>query len=473
MLSWRLGAAAPVTYAYDGIGNVISKAGASYDYAPQTPWNGGPHAVKAVDGQPYRYDRIGNLSSGGGRRYSWNSENLPTTVTGRDGVTETYGYNADSERVTRTRSGVATIYAEGLWEETVGGRAKSFYSFHGHIVAVREGSTVTSLHGDHLGSISVATTSTAGGPQAPSQEFDTWGRVRSGGINQTSLNYTGHPLDLTGLLNAGARLYDPELARFVSADTVVPAIGGCCCSSTGGLENPNGRKSLAVKQGKGHARSPGGRGATSLGSDSGADDNHRTGALIQDASVLVEKGVIAAKCGPSTIMPIDEGGRAFRPLTVAFYEPDLLAASNAENGTVLREGFRFDGQGTDPLQGPLSMALLIPQALNRYEYALNNPLRHVDPTGHSLCGLFVEAACVAGAAAICVAVGALCTLGTIISVGGLLLPCTGVVMASCGLAAWDAVMCTAVLTQEICGERIFGAPASGSPASGGGVGGSW
>ncbi len=54
------------------------------------------------------------------------------------------------------------------------------------------------------------------------QDFDPWGAVRSGGIPQTTLNYTGQRKDGTGLLYYHARYYDPVLARFISADAVVP-----------------------------------------------------------------------------------------------------------------------------------------------------------------------------------------------------------------------------------------------------------
>src|SRR4051794_34789574 len=49
-----------------------------------------------------------------------------------------------------------------------------------------------------------------------------WVRPGGGSITQTTLNYTGQRLDGTGLLYYHARYYDPVLARFVSADSVVP-----------------------------------------------------------------------------------------------------------------------------------------------------------------------------------------------------------------------------------------------------------
>ncbi len=82
--------------------------------------------------------------------------------------------------------------------------------------------SLTYLHGDHLGSVALTSGSGTLGALVSRQEFDPWGAVRSGGVSQTSLNYTGQRLDGTGLLHYHARYYDPGLARWVSPDTLVP-----------------------------------------------------------------------------------------------------------------------------------------------------------------------------------------------------------------------------------------------------------
>ena len=85
---------------------------------------------------------------------------------------------------------------------------------------MRTSAGVTYLHSDHLGSVSLATDSAGG--VVSRQDFDPWGAVRSGDVRQTSLNYTGQRLDGTGLLYYHARYYDPGVARFVSADSIIP-----------------------------------------------------------------------------------------------------------------------------------------------------------------------------------------------------------------------------------------------------------
>jgi len=223
------------TYIYNAIGNLTSKPGVgAYSYgATGTGTGAGPHQARAVNGAAYTYDANGNLLSGGGRTFTWNADNLPATVT-NGGVTESYIYDADGERVAKTVGGVTTVYLQGVWEQIVGGASTRYYTFNGQVVAMRDSATnaVTYLHGDHLGSVSLATNSS--GAVVSRQDFDPWGKARgTSTIPQTSLNYTGQRLDGTGLLYYHARYYDPTLARFVSADSVVPGQ-----ADTAGTANP-------------------------------------------------------------------------------------------------------------------------------------------------------------------------------------------------------------------------------------------
>ena len=82
--------------------------------------------------------------------------------------------------------------------------------------------TTIYLHGDHLGSVSAATSGS--GVVLSRQAFTPWGERRSGGgdITQTTRDFTGQAKDATGLLFYNARYYDPTLGRFLSADTVAP-----------------------------------------------------------------------------------------------------------------------------------------------------------------------------------------------------------------------------------------------------------
>jgi len=71
-------------------------------------------------------------------------------------------------------------------------------------------------------------------------------------------------------------------------------------------------------------------------------------------------------------------GVVLKPLTVDFHESGLVTGLNAES----QQGFWFQltqAQQAEiaPPWGPQQ-----PQALNRYAYVQNNPLRYTDPDGH-------------------------------------------------------------------------------------------
>jgi hypothetical protein len=75
---------------------------------------------------------------------------------------------------------------------------------------------------------------------------------------------------------------------------------------------------------------------------------------------------------------------ALGPLTVDFHEPGFLEGLNAENAFTAEKGFPFQLNGEARQQAKANSGPDNPQALNRYAYVLNNPVRYTDPDGH--CG---------------------------------------------------------------------------------------
>ena len=200
-----------ITYSYNQIGNMTynSKVG-SYAYGTK------PHAVTSAGPYAYSYDTNGNMTSKNGVSIQYNYDNMPKAINGT-----TFVYDSSGQRVKKTYSGVATVYIGKLYECTSGTCTK--YIFAGsNRVAMKTGSSVYYYHTDHLGSSSVMTNTS--GNNVEELYYYPYGKTR---VNSGTLNvkhkFTGQELDAeTGLYNYGARYYDPEIGRFVSADSIVP-----------------------------------------------------------------------------------------------------------------------------------------------------------------------------------------------------------------------------------------------------------
>ena len=169
------------------------------------------------------------MLTGAGRTFTWNGENQPVQIAKTGTPTETYVYDGDNVRIKRTVASSPAVTS--IYVGKVEYRGTQVISTYGGVASRTTTGTPTSsnrgtivyMHSDHLGSVSMTTSAT--GTVAQTQEFDPWGAVKAGGITSVSYNYTGQRLDGTGLLFYNARYYDPQLARFTSADSIVPGSG--------------------------------------------------------------------------------------------------------------------------------------------------------------------------------------------------------------------------------------------------------
>jgi RHS repeat-associated protein len=83
---------------------------------------------------------------------------------------------------------------------------------------------------------------------------------------------------------------------------------------------------------------------------------------------------------PDTIIP--DGQARVTPLTVDFHE--FAEKVGEENRLIEKYGPFFQWSEQVRKEHPVPMGPSNPQALNRYSYALNNPLKYTDPSGHTV-----------------------------------------------------------------------------------------
>jgi RHS repeat-associated protein len=227
------------TYTYDKIGNIVSKSDVSVDpyiYPASGAASIRPHAVKSIGANVYEYDANGNLTSGGGRTVSWSSFDMPKTIT-LGGNSSSFIYGPEHQRVRQTKGGGGTIRYAGAMEFEENGATWKLRTYWPNGVGMEVDSegvdvptTLTWTHADRLGS--TVAISGVDGELMHKMAFDAWGMRRelNGNTTSTTLDgagidnkgYTGHEmLDELDLVHMNGRVYDPRLARFMSADAII------------------------------------------------------------------------------------------------------------------------------------------------------------------------------------------------------------------------------------------------------------
>jgi RHS repeat-associated protein len=231
------------SFTYDKAGNLTSKTGvgtpgAMYVYPP--PNGVHPHAVQSIAGVgAFTYDGFGNMLTGAGRVYTWNSFNMPISITKAGGdaaASSTFNYGPEHQRTRQTRGdGSVVAYAGAQEIETSSGGGATIKTYWPYGVGLEvdapgKPTALSWVHKDRLGSPVLITDDL--GAVREKFAYDAWGKRRqTDGSNTTPDNvdgvtdnkgYTGHEmLDQLDLVHMNGRVYDPFTARFVSADPFV------------------------------------------------------------------------------------------------------------------------------------------------------------------------------------------------------------------------------------------------------------
>ena len=240
LVSWTAPGGTRTSYGYDEAGNRTSvRAGSAAEVA--TVFDGADRAVSSSDGTVLGYDDAGALSAlgrgGATSTFSYDAYGRLGSASVA-GATVSYGYDAWDRTVTRTKGTTATafvyegssgdpvrtvsgaetrLYARGPGGELLGRRATTTACWW---VFCWYSSDVTRTVGsDPHGDVAYFADYWAGTPTA-GWERDPWGAPGGAwGSEGTELGFQGDPTDPdTGLVDMGARLYDPTLGAFSTPD---------------------------------------------------------------------------------------------------------------------------------------------------------------------------------------------------------------------------------------------------------------
>jgi RHS repeat-associated protein len=263
---------------YDDIGNITNKSdladanGGTGTYSYNLPQHPLPHAVMSISGTVngsaspgYRYDADGNLtceytgpncSHGAITKETdayW-SFNMTHTISD-GGTSATLTYDSEHQRLTQALTFASTTTttnylndpASGaMAEKAVSGSTITWNDYlmaDGKLVGERICSAIVSncpaanaawqyFITDHLGSVSVVTNGATSAVTAR-ESFDAWGKQRNPDwtddttcstplTDPTTRGFTGQEeIGALCLVNLNARLYDPSIGRFLSADSIV------------------------------------------------------------------------------------------------------------------------------------------------------------------------------------------------------------------------------------------------------------
>ena len=218
-------------------GNIISVYFAeelqkTFSYT-DTNW---PDKLTAFNGNAITYDAIGNpLTYHDGKVFTWvNGRSLATVTQGNNSYS--YTYNSDGIRTSKTVNGTTTqfIYADGvlLGQKTGNNTLLFLYDESGNKFGfIYNGAYYyydINLQGD------VECIYNSNGVKVVTYEYDPWGVITyitdTSGISIGTINpirYRGYYYDNeTGFYYLQSRYYDPNICRFINADTITDGGAG-------------------------------------------------------------------------------------------------------------------------------------------------------------------------------------------------------------------------------------------------------
>ncbi len=182
-----------------------------------------------------QYDNNGNMtqraaSGGDTLAITYNYDNMPTGIAKNGSSYIAYTYDGSGQRIRKQNlfTGNTVLYFGEVYEVRNNVGVIHLFAGNTRVASIRSDGYEQYYHSDHLGSASVITD--ASGNQQQAIQYFPFGAYRQNTTNPNfpTVNYafTDQEIDDdTGLYNYKARLYDPVLGRFLSADSMIPDPG--------------------------------------------------------------------------------------------------------------------------------------------------------------------------------------------------------------------------------------------------------
>ncbi len=240
------GLAQSLSYSYDPIGNLTSKqgeSGNSYTLMDYGYGDAGPHAITtaccALSQHTFQYDAMGNMTwervePTWRHNFAYDAEGRLSMRASAGEDTVSYTYDAGGSLVKKSSAtGGDTVYVGGIYEKNVtSGEVTKYYYAGGQRVAMRKAGTVYFLTQDHLGGTALVTQAGSPTKMVSRVRYYPYGTIRTQefgpGVTElpTDKLYTGQQRETEGgIYYYGARFYNADIGRFLSADSIVPGAG--------------------------------------------------------------------------------------------------------------------------------------------------------------------------------------------------------------------------------------------------------
>jgi RHS repeat-associated protein len=230
----------PFTYRYDPAGNITYNSNipfGTYGYPAQGPTGCStgntpapcptPHAPASIGLTDLFYDADGNLSSATNSSgpllgIDWNDDDRPTDI-GTSQGTEHIQYDQNGALAYVDNGSEQTRYYDRYVKDSNRTGLTNYFYYGDWLIGTEDNAgTIHYTQPDTLGSTRLETSNT--GDVQGRYDYRAYGSPISAGTTSPGRGFAGAQTDsTTGLIQMGARLYNPAWGQFLSPDTITPA----------------------------------------------------------------------------------------------------------------------------------------------------------------------------------------------------------------------------------------------------------